>query len=103
MCARSVVTDDFNDRIRQRPFVTDWQTFPRPTGPTKAEFDELKKEVQELKKLLAAAKRFDAATGQKDCEEESKQVLLRKIAELVGVDLGSVLTKPKRAASRAKP
>lgn len=59
-------------------------------GVSQAEFDALKKEVQELKKLLIAAKEFDKATGQPDCEMDDKVKLIKAIAKLVGVDMGDV-------------
>lgn len=64
------------------------------SGISKADFDALKKEVQELKKLLEAAKKFDEATGQPDCEMDEKVKLIKAIAKLVGVDMESVFGKP---------
>lgn len=63
---------------------------PPMTWPTRAEFASLKREVEELKKLLQAAKAFDEATGQPDCEMEEKVEIVKKVAELVGVDLGDI-------------
>ena len=60
-------------------------------GVSQEEFDRLKREVEELRKLLVAAKAFDAATGQPDCEVDEKVALIRKVAEYVGVDLEDVL------------
>lgn len=60
------------------------------TGVDQEEFDRLKQEVEELKKLLAAAKEFDAATGQRDCEMDEKVALIKRVAEYVGVDLQDV-------------
>lgn len=57
------------------------------------EFDKLKKEVQELKELIKAAQKFDAATNQPDCELDAKIDLIKKIAELVGVNLDDVFKK----------
>lgn len=90
MCAVSAVGDgwtrDFNKRF------PDWQ-WQQP-AITRQEFLQLKREVEELKKLLEAAKKFDEATGQPDCEMEDKIALLKKIADVVGVDLSSVFGKP---------
>lgn len=61
------------------------------SGPTKAEFDALKREVEELKKLLIAAQIYDEKTGQPHCEHEDKVKLIKKIAEMVGVDMKDVL------------
>lgn len=59
-------------------------------GPSREEFDRLKKEVEELKLLLKAAQKFDEATGQPHCEQDEKIAFIKKIAEFVGVDLKDV-------------
>jgi hypothetical protein len=88
MCVMSVVEDYFNRRtIESYP----WATILNHDAPTKQEFEALKKEVKELKKLLIAAKKFDKKTGQPDCDMADKAALIKKIAELVGVDLSDVL------------
>ncbi len=75
-----------------QPYVAQPQPIPVPVpGVSREEFDRLKREVEELVKLLAAAKEFDAATGQPDCEVDEKVAMIRKIADFVGVDLGDVL------------
>jgi hypothetical protein len=60
-------------------------------GISREEFEALKKEMQELKELLKAAKKFDEATNQPHCEQDDKVALIKKIAELVGVDMKDVL------------
>jgi hypothetical protein len=62
-----------------------------PSEVTKAEFDKLKQEVEELKQRLAEAKAQDEREGNPDCETEEKFTLIRKIAEIVGVDLEDVI------------
>ncbi len=57
---------------------------------TRTEFNALRKEIEELRKLLVAAKAYDEATGQADCEMEEKVELIMRIAEIVGVDLEEV-------------
>ena len=77
-------------------FPKRWPQFSPPMLPSititlsKEEFDALKKEVVELKRLLIAAKKFDDATGQPECENEAKIKLIKDIAKLVGVDMDSV-------------
>lgn len=91
----SAIHDDFSRRAREtypwlQPVVhptTDSTSINVAVGVSRAEFDALKKEVEELKKLLKAAKEFDTATGQPDCEIEEKTEFLRKLAEFLGVDL----------------
>jgi hypothetical protein len=82
-----MITTDWNQRSQDH-----WwgQVYPNGAAPTRAEFDELKREIQELKKLLKAAKMYDTVTGQPDCELEDKVALVKKLAELVGVDLEDV-------------
>lgn len=62
---------------------------------SRQEFDALKREMEELKKLLQAAKCFDEATGQPDCEMGDKVELIKRIAKMVGVELGDVFEAPK--------
>lgn len=111
MCTYSMIADDFIRRHPQPwspsepPNVMPWSPgiwpgmIPLPNPPmvpptvSIEEFEQLKKEVQALKVLLKAAKKFDAETGQPDCEMEEKVELLRKIAKLVGVNIDEVLTK----------
>jgi F0F1-type ATP synthase delta subunit len=54
------------------------------------EFDKLKREVEKMKELLKKAKEIDEATEQPNCEKENKVAMLKKLAELVGVDLKDV-------------
>lgn len=90
MCARSMIMEDFGRRH-------DWglpyylPPIPALPGPSPAEFDALKKELEALRELLKAAKRFDEATDQPDCEDADKVALLRKLADALGVDLSEVL------------
>lgn len=65
--------------------------WPGHNQPTTEQFDALKQEVEALKKLLQAGKEYDETTGQAECETADKVAVLRKIAELVGVDLEDVL------------
>lgn len=67
-----------------------------PQGPTKQEFEDLKREVLQMKELLKKAKAQDEAEGNKDCEMEEKLKILRAVAEAVGVSLDDVFG-PKKA------
>ncbi len=93
MCAVSVVGDNFGDRYWRDRFP---QTFPQQTPfpqipeVSKSEFEALKKEVAALKELLKAAKKFDKDSGQPDCEAGDKVAILKKVAELVGVNLKDI-------------
>jgi hypothetical protein len=54
---------------------------------SRAEFESLKRDVLEMKEILKVAKKYDEDTGQPHCEQEEKIRLLKRIAELVGVEL----------------
>lgn len=102
MCTVSMVGDHYRDIWKDRPWypqpaVPMPSTAPIIIGPeiTRAEFDDLKRQVAEMKELLKRAKRYDEENGQADCEVDDKMELLRKIAKAVGVDLGDVIPEKK--------
>lgn len=99
MCTVSMIGDHFRDRWTPWPNV--YPTIPPPTtdppsliinqqGVSKADFDALKKDVEEMKALLLRAKQYDEENGEPDCEMDEKVALLKRVAEMVGVDLGDV-------------
>lgn len=102
MCTVSNIGTGWGGTFPQRyPWIQPYvepKPYPSPIpvipGVSQDEFNRLKREVVELRKLLAAAKAFDAATGQPDCEVDEKVALIKRIAEFVGVDLGDVLDEP---------
>ncbi len=93
MCMVSMIGDDFTSRFPiQYPNINTQQHLPKidyKLVPAE-EWDALKAEVAELKELLLAAKKYDEATGQKDCEMEEKIELLRKIGDALGISLEEV-------------
>jgi hypothetical protein len=109
MCVVSMIGDHYRDKWRDSPWITPYTSpyqVPQPEYPldppskrktvaeppiSKEEFDALKREVEDLKKLLERAKEYDARNGEPECETDEKMEVLRKVAELVGVDLDSVI------------
>ena len=89
MCAVSYVGDmyakGFKNKWDHVPSVSN--TFTTETPVTREEFEDLRQEVVELRKLLQAAKAFDKATGQPDCEMDKKVDFIKSLAEFVGVDM----------------
>jgi len=78
--------------------LTDQQSnwkLPSTTLPevTREEFEALKKDFEELKELLRAAKKYDTATNQPDCEMEDKVEALRKVAKFLGVTVDDIFPK----------
>jgi hypothetical protein len=103
MCSVSAVGGEWTKLVPQTyPWLT---PYVQPDAPptitynfpevSREEFDRLNNEVEELRTLLQAAKKFDEATGQPDCEIEEKVGLIKRIAELVGVDMGDVFDAPQ--------
>jgi hypothetical protein len=100
MCTVSNIGTAAGDYIPGRyPYVQPWVNpgaagvpqAPFVDSVTRAEFEALRNEMAELRKLLVAAKEYDRATGQPDCEVDEKVALLKRLAELVDVDLDDVL------------
>ena len=93
MCVYSMVADHYRDKWSEAP----WYPYihnPSPPVISREEFEALRRDVADLKSLLQRAKKYDADNGEPDCEMDEKVALLRKIAELVGVDLSDALPKP---------
>jgi hypothetical protein len=99
MCVVSMVGKWWQDhQYPQYPWVQPYiQTSPADfsgtnitIGVPQEEFDKLKKEVEDLKELLIRAKEYDRRNGEPDCEMDEKVELIKRIAELVKVDLEEV-------------
>lgn len=91
MCAVSMVTGYWKDYTQPGlPTGIGTPGWP-PNSVTKEEFEALRKEVLELKKLLEAAKAYDTATGQHNCQKEENVKIIKQIAENLGVDLRDLL------------
>lgn len=91
MCVYSMIGDHYNDKWHQQYTWVDSNTNKIVEYATKEDLEELKRDVAEMKALLKRAKIYDEEHGEPDCQKDEKIALLRKIAELVGVDLEDVL------------
>lgn len=103
MCVVSMIMDDYRDRWK-RPWELPLPTSippvqPYPSGGLKPftlpeisreEFNELKAEIEALKELIKAAKKYDEATGQPDCEMDEKVAMIKSLAKALGVDMEDV-------------
>lgn len=105
MCTVSMIAQDWHNRhpnyypMGPRP---DWSQDPFNRQPmpdlsklfvqpvTREEFEALKKELAAVKELLLAAKKYDEATGQKDCEDPEKVAIFKRLAEITGVSMADV-------------
>lgn len=95
----SVIGDGWKNQFHERYKLKDKDKDPlrvfREDSVSVQELNALRVEVIELRKLLEAAKKFDRATGQPDCEMDEKVKLIRSLAEQLRVDLGDVLGRCK--------
>lgn len=66
------------------------QLIKEANTPLEKELKELKRDLQELRELLKAAKTYDEMTDQHECETDEKVELIKKFAELLGVDMKGV-------------
>lgn len=87
MCVVSNIGDNWREKT--------WPNIQPPFWPntTQDEIIQLRKEIEELKKLLEAAKNYDEATGQKDCEMRDKVALIKEVARVVGVSVDDIFNK----------
>lgn len=111
MCVVSMVGDFYNDRWKDDfPPKRSFPSFPGTfvlQYATQNElndlremlkehmeaFSALKKEVEDCKELLMRAKKYDVDNNEPDCEIEDKVALIKKVAELVGVNMNDVFGK----------
>lgn len=87
MCTYSMIADHYRDKFQHD---YNWITLPQVPEISRAELDQLRRDVEEMKALLKRAKKYDADNGEPDCEMDEKVALIKKVAELVGVDLSDV-------------
>ena len=91
MCTVSMVGDHFNQKWSQPDYQQLFNSISTSTNTiTRQEFDALKKEVEDMKQLLIKAKIYDEQNNEPNCEMEDKVATLKKIAELMGVNLDEV-------------
>jgi hypothetical protein len=64
-------------------------TWPPPPAP-KPYDDPTREQFEEFLELMRAARKFDIATGQKDCPAKDKISWLRELAEHLGLDPSKV-------------
>lgn len=72
-----------------------WTHFPPNPGlgmvVTREEFEALRKDVLEMKELMKKAIDYDRRNNEPACAASEKVALLKRIAELVGVDMQDII------------
>ena len=96
MCSVSMVADHYKDNFLQR-WPNMQQGIPLVPPVSRLEFEEIKAQIEDMKKLLLRAKEYDKRNGEPDCEMDEKVALVKRVAELVGVNLDEVFA-PKGGA-----
>lgn len=99
MCVVSMIGDHYNDKWKDwkqvEPSTTAVNPLFFPTYATKEDIESLRKEVLEMKELLKKAIQYDIINNQKNCQNTDKLAFLKKVADLVGVDLNDILKDVK--------
>jgi len=91
MCLVSFIGDHYTERWTPTQTTPPTTSFVVTIPPvTREEFDALRRDVEEMKTLLKKAKQYDIEHGEPDCEMDEKVEVLRRVAELVGVDLSDI-------------
>lgn len=95
MCSVSMIGDHYSQKWTgpfQQGGSLPYNGMPLTLSPpvTREEFFQLQREVLEMKQLLLKAKEYDRKTAQPDCEQESKVEILKRVAQMVGVDLSEI-------------
>lgn len=93
MCVVSMVGDFAQERWpRQYPWVVkpitgeNFKKLDEDFIPRR-EFEALKREVEMIKELLERAKEYDQVNHEPNCELADKIALLKRVAELVGIEI----------------
>ena len=89
MCVVSAVSDYYRHNTLPATSL-DWSAaIANPLG-YQVQIDQMRKDIEALRQLLIAAQKYDKAVGEPHCEDPEKVALIRKIAEVVGVDLKGI-------------
>lgn len=101
MCSVSMVMDHYGQKWGELypHIVTTPQTQTVVVGPyvTRDELEALRRDVEDLRGLIIRAKQYDREHNQPDCEVADKVALVRKVAELVGIDIVDALDREPHA------
>lgn len=86
-----MIGDYYRETFPQRyPWVQTTETNIIYYQVSREEFEALREDVQEMKALLIRAKIYDEANGEPNCEMEEKIEMIKRIADMVGIDLHEV-------------
>lgn len=98
MCVVSMIMDHYQEKFKPYIYPTVSPDMIRPLTEipllvTRGEFDQLKKDVAEMKELLKKAQLYDQKNNEPDCGLEDKIELMKKIGQLVGIDLEEIFAR----------
>lgn len=82
-----MIGDHYHDKWAQPYYVPIVQ---EPQYATREEIEALRQEVKEMMELLKKALKYDKDNGEPDCQMDEKVATLKKVAEIVGVDIEEV-------------
>lgn len=86
---KPINTDWFKDYLEHQRLQVTREEFEK----LQKQIDDMRKEVLDMKDLLKRAVEYDKRNNEPHCEMEEKVALLKKVAELFGVDLSDIFDK----------
>lgn len=108
MCVVSMVADHYQDKWTAPGYQQLLNPAPFTSPVSREEYEKeiaaLKKEVQDMKELLIKAKAYDERNNEPNCEMEQKIAFLKKVGDVIGVDLSDIFPdKPKANEEKTTP
>jgi hypothetical protein len=81
----------WTDEVKRGPNIGPMLPASAPNFVSREEYEKLRVEMENLKIAIIKAQEEDERMGNPDCEMEDKVDLIKKIAALLGVDMGKAL------------
>jgi hypothetical protein len=85
-----MVGDHYRDRWTEPKY---YPIIQEPQYATREEIEALREEVLQMRQLLERALEYDRKNNEPECQLEEKIAMLKKVAEIVGVDLTDLIGK----------
>lgn len=92
MCVVSMVADHYDKKWGQNfPSINNESANSLRINMLQGQLEQLRKEFEEFKELWKKAAEYDKQHNQPHCEQEEKLKILRKVAEVLDINIDDVL------------